>query len=290
MRALLCIASIALLTLAGCKQPPPPPSAAELAEAARLANAPPPVAANVPALRGAVSIVGTTTLPPTLDLRLRLLDMSDPSIAPPVVAERIEPAPKTLPYSYALPYEPSKIGADRTYVIEASLLAGGAMLYGTPAPTAVLSNGAGNQADLVLARGGFSAAESAPADLLKVAFEALEGSIGGMERLTGERINDDVTIGWDGFAAAGDVRFARENVDYGDAGSASLRYGYKDGKPWVIAREQKGVTSLLGWGDDGAVVLNRHGDGGQLDEAAIDDLRSQAERLYGIVKARVPAG
>jgi len=294
MRALIIVASLVILTpavlgLAGCDQNAAPNPAALAAAAAAAANAVPAVPANVPAVRGEISIEGTTTLPPKLELRMRLLDMSDPSVAPPVVAERTEPAPASLPYSYALPYQPATIIDGRKYVIEAGLLAGGAVLYGTPAPVAVLTMGANKQAKLVLSRGSVSAADTAPADLLKQEFDALEAAIGGMERLTGERINDKTTIGWDGFAEGNDVRFARENVDYGDAGSATLRYGYRAGAPWVVAREQQGVMSILGWNAAGDVILNRHAEGQQLDEAGIADLRAQAERLYAIVKARAEA-
>lgn len=294
MRALMIVASLvvmtpALLSLVGCDQKAAPDPAAVAAAAAAAANAVPAVPANVPAIRGEIAIDGLTTLPPKLELRMRLLDMSDPSVAPPVVAERTEPAPASLPYGYALPYQTDTIVDARSYVVEASLLAGGAVLYGTPMPVAVLTQGANKQAKLVLTRGSVSAADTAPADLIKQEFDALEAAIGGMERLTGERINDKTTIGWDGFAEDGDVRFARENVDYGDAGTATLRYGYKAGTPWVVAREQKGVLSLLGWNAAGEVVLNRYAEGERLDEAAVLDLRTQAERLYAIVKTSADA-
>ncbi len=289
MRGLIVFASLAAFTLAGCDQNAGQSSTKDPA-GAQAAPTVTSVPASATAVRGDVMISGLSTLPAKLELRLRLLDLSDPSIAPPVIAERIEPAPNSLPYGYALPYEAAKVNADHVYGIEASLLAGGAMLYGTPTPVHVLTHGDSKQANLTLERGNFSAADMAPADLLKAAFDALETSIGGMERLTGERINEDVTIGWDGFADGDDLRFARENVDYGDAGSASLRYGYKEGQPWVIAREQKGVESIVGWSDNGEVLLNRHADGEQLDEAAIADLRSQAERLYALVKARAGQG
>ncbi len=289
MRALLIVASLSLILIAGCNQQP---ATAPDAGKSPVAAAPviPPVPDDVPAIRGEISIEGQNELPGKLELRLRLLDMTDPSIAPPIVAERVQPAPPGLPYRYALPYEPSRIVSDHKYVVEASLLAGGALIYGTPDPVIVLTLGGTEQAKLPLARGSFSAADMAPADILKAEFEALEASIGGMERLTGERINADTTIGWDGFADQDGVRFARENVDYGDAGTASLRYGYRDGQPWVIAREQKGVETFLGWGPAGQVVLNRVGADQQLDEAQIEDLRSQAVRLYEIVSARVDRG
>lgn len=274
--------SAAALTLAGCgpSTPPPPPVAEDTRPAV------PAVPASAVAIRGTVTIDGLNGLPPNLDLRLRLLDLSDPSIAPPVVAERTEPAPKALPYSYALPYEQSRIDPERIYGVEATLQASGAALYGSPQPAPVLTQGGSQRADLTLTRGATSAADKAPADILKADFDALEAAIGGMTRLTGERIDADVTIGWDGFAEGKDVRFARENVDYGDAGSASLRYAYRDGQPWVIAREQAGELTIVGWGAAGQVELNRKGEDGKADEEEIEALREQAERLYKVVKAR----
>lgn len=283
MRAPFAFLALAALILSGCG---PQPAATPNAAQAAAANAPAPVPADATAIRGQVSIEGLSDLPRGLELRLRLLDMSDPSIAPPVVAERVEPAPSSLPYRYALPFDAGKITEDRRYGIEANLQTGGVALYGSPKPATVLTQGAGREANLVLTRGSVAAADIAPADQLNQEFEALEGSIGGLRRLVGERINADVTIGWDAFADGADVRFARENVDYGAAGSASFRFAYKDGQPWVIARDQGGVLSLVGWDADGQLVLNRHADGGQLDEAAIEELREQAARLHAIVKPR----
>lgn len=282
MRVLRPVFALSLaVALAACGQQAAPPPVA-----APQPAGPPPVDASATAIRGQVMIDGQTTLPPRgVELRLRLLDMTDPSIAPPVVAERVEPAPAGLPYRYALPYDAAQIDAERKYVIEASLLTAGVVLYGTPAPVAVLGQGAGDQAELRLTRGGTAAADVAPADLLWQEFEALETASGGMRRLVGERTEGDVMIGWDAFAEDRDVRLARENVDYGDAGSASFRFAYKGGNPWVVVREQGGVETRLGWNDAGEVLLNRKGDEA-LDEAEIAQLREQSERLYRIVKAR----
>ncbi len=279
LRPVIALSLTAFLAACGQQSAPSP-------TAAQAPAGPPPVDAAATAIRGQVMIDGQTTLPPRgVELRLRLLDMTDPSIAPPVVAERVEPAPAGLPYRYALPYDPAKIDAERRYVVEGSLLTAGVMLYGTPAPAPVLGQGAGNQADLRLTRGGAAASDIAPADLLWQEFEALETASGGMRRLVGERTEGDVMIGWDAFAEERDVRLARENVDYGEAGSASFRFAYKGGQPWVVVREQGGVETRLGWNDAGEVLLNRKGDEA-LDEAEIAELREQSERLYRTVKAR----
>lgn len=243
------------------------------------------VPADATAIRGEVSIDGQSTLPANLELRLRLLDQSDPSIVPPVVAERVQPAPTALPASYALPYQANAIQADRRYGVEASLLAGGVVLYVSPKPVAF--SGAAEPVALNLVRSGITATDAAPADVLKKQFDELENAIGGFRRLSGDRIESAVTIGWDAFANDDDVRFARENVDYGDAGTASFRYAYRDGQPWVVAREQGGVVAYLGWAEDGEVVLNRLGEErGALEADDIEALRDQAARLYTIVKAR----
>src|SRR5690606_27303228 len=131
---------------------------------------PPPVPADATAIRGKLSIPGLNDLPKGLQLTLRLLDMTDPSIVPPVVAERTEPAPTGLPADYALPYEPSKINQEGRYVLEATLSADGFVMYSTPAQP-VLTHGAPATLSLELNRGGPSAdPDMAPADVLKSEF------------------------------------------------------------------------------------------------------------------------
>jgi uncharacterized lipoprotein YbaY len=280
MRApLILVLSLAALGLVGCNQQQPPPPV----QRAPAFVGPEPVAADATAIRGQLAIEGVTDLPRGLKLRLRLLDMSDPSVVPPVAAERIEPAPSSLPYRFALPYDPAAIDDNGRYVVEAALLADDFVMYGTPVPTPVLTQGATAQVDIALTRGGTMAQDTSPADVLLGEFQALESSIGGMTRLSGERIDGNTTIGWDAFADASGVRFAREIIDYGDAGTATFRFAYRNGEPWVIAREQRGTLTLIGWGDDGSVVLNRIGENnGAADAAEIGRLRALAEELHAL--------
>ena len=283
MRAPLILAVSLVAVLAACNQQQAP----ETPVRAPVQQGPAPVPDDATAVRGQLSIQGLTELPRGLQLRLRLLDMTDPSVVPPVVAERSEPAPSSLPYRYALPYDPAALNPEGRYVLEAKLLADEFVMYGTPAPTPVFGNGAGDRVDLALTRGGSVAPDAAPADLLRGEFEALENSIGGMRRTTGERIEGDITIGWDAFLDDSGVRFARENIDYGSAGTATLRYAYRDGEPWVIAREQGGTLTLIGWGEDGTLLLNRVGEAnGGADEAEIARLRRMAEQLHAAASQR----
>jgi uncharacterized lipoprotein YbaY len=284
MRAPLFIALSLVVGLSACNNPQPPTPREQTPQIA----GPAPVPADAPAVRGQLTIAGLTDLPRGLQLRMRLLDMSDPSVVPPVVAERLEPAPSSLPYTFALPYDPAAIVPDGRYVVEAALLADQFVMYGTPIPSPVLTNGGSDRISVELTRGGSVAQDVSPADVLLAEFEALEASIGGMTRLTGERIEGDTTRGWDAFADGSGVRFAREVVDYGDAGTAEFRFAYRNGEPWVIARQQRDTLTLVGWGDDGGLLLNRVGEGnGGADEAEVTRLRGMAAELYTLAARRL---
>jgi uncharacterized lipoprotein YbaY len=279
MRAPLILAITLAFGLVACnnqQQPPPAPVAQP--------QGPAPVAADATAIRGQMTMEGLTELPRGLQLRMRLLDMTDPSVVPPVVSQRLEPAPSSLPYTYALPFDADAISPDGRYVIDAALLAEDFVMYGTPAPSPVLTNGGQQNVNLQLTRGGAAAPVMAPADALRQQFDTLEGEIGGMTRIAGERIDSNVTVGWDAFVDAAGVRFAREVVDFGDAGTASFRYAYRpDGQPWVVAREQRGVLTLVGWDEEGTLLLNRVGeDNGGAEDAEVARLRSRAEELFKI--------
>lgn len=286
MRAPLVIAISAALLIVGCGQQ----STGNQAQKTPVQQAPagpPPVPASATAVRGSLSISGLTDLPGGLSLRLRLLDMSDPSIVPPVVAERLEPAPPSLPYTFALPYETAKINPEGKYVMEAALLTGDVVLYGTDNPPAVLSNGAPDRADIALVRGGgLPAPNIPPADLLQQDFDKLERSIGGMKRFNGESIEDDITVGWDAFADSNGVRFARQVIDYPKTGQVSFKFAYKDGQPWVLVREQRGMTAYVGWGKDGSLVLNRDNNDTPMEEGDIAELKAMAEKLLAQASAK----
>lgn len=287
MRAPLVLAISAALLVSACGNQASGP-AQSAPQAAAAPAGPPPVPATATAIRGTLSISGLDRLPAKLQLRLRLLDMTDPSIVPPVVAERLEPAPTQLPFKYALPYAPATINAEGKYVIEASLVTGDVVLYGTPLPIAVLTQGAGNEATIELARGGgLPSPDVAPADLLRQDFDKLERSIGGMKRFNGERIENDITVGWDAFADSTGLRFARQVIDYDKAGTVSFKFAYKDGKPWVLVREQGGNSAYVGWGVDGSLQLNRDNNDKQMDEAKVAELKAMAEALYTEAAAKL---
>lgn len=281
MRAPLFLALSAVLLAACGQQSDQAPQQASGQQVQQGPVAPSPVPADASAIRGTLSINGLSKLPPSLQLRLRLLDRSDPSIVAPVVAERIEPAPSQVPYTFALPYDPARINGEGRYVIDAALVAGEAVLYGTPNSIWVLTQGEDDRADIGLERGGgLPPPDIAPADLLKQEFDRMERSIGGMKRFAGERIEDDITVGWDAFADSSGVRFARQAIDYERGGKVSFRFAYKDGQPWILVREQGGVVQMVGWAADGTLALNRDNNDRSYDDKQVAELKAMAESLF----------
>lgn len=233
---------------------------------------------NGPAVTGTATIDDLATLPRGLSLVVKLVDVTDAAKLPVIVAESTRPAPQVLPLNVAQAYDPAKIEADHRYGLLVALQAETLVLYGTESPIPVLTDGApvkGLKFELV--RGGQPAVDVPPAEQAKLEFAKLEENIGALRRIHGERLESDVAVGWDAFVEdSGQIRMAREQVDFGDAGSAQYRYAYKGGKPWVVERVQGNNKAMVGWSESGVLVLNEE-DGNQADP---DALYARAEALY----------
>ena len=240
-----------------------------------------------PAVTGTASIDKLATLPPGLSLVLRLVDTTDAASLPVAVAESTQPAPNVLPLSFALGYDPAAIKQDHRYGIQVAVQAETLVLYGTSAPVPVLTNGAPAKGLAVaLVRGGQPSADVPPGEQAKADFATLSENIGALRRIHGERLEADVAVGWDAFVEdSGQIRMAREQVDFGEAGSGQFRYAYKGGKPWIVERVQASVTTLVGWNEQGDLVLNEKGEG-EADEADVTALYARAQSLYGQAEAK----
>jgi uncharacterized lipoprotein YbaY len=237
-----------------------------------------------PAVTGTAMIDKLTTLPRGLSLVIKLVDTTDPASVPVVVAQSTQTASQILPLNLALAYDPAKIDPSHQYGLQVALQAEILVLYGTDHPVPVLTNGAPNKGlQINLVRGGQPAVNVPPGELAKKEFADLEAHIGAMRRLHGERLEEQIAVGWDAFVEdSGQIRMAREQVDYVDAGSAQFRYAYKGGKPWVVARAQGGKTVMVGWNETGDLVLNEPADSG-VDPAG---LYARAQSLYTLASAQ----
>ncbi len=246
-----------------------------------------PAAVTGPALSGQIDVDQLPSLPPGITLVLKLLDTTDKAVLPVVVAESATPAANALPFKFALPYEPARIDATHSYALSATLQAETLVLYGTAAPVPVLTDGApSSDMKLALVRGGQPSADVPPDELAKKEFAELEAHIGALRRIQGERLEEEIAVGWDAFVeSSGQIRMAREQVDFGDAGSAAFRYAYRGGKPWIVERVQGGKKTLVGWNEEGTVILNETASGKAGDDV-LESLRQRAASLYREAAAR----
>ena len=286
MRKLALLPLTAALTLAACGGDSPAPATPAAGTARTVAPAPPaPVTG--PKVSGRIEVAGLTELPAGLQMVVRLLDVTDPAIVPPVFSEVVMPAPRVLPYNFEIGYDAARLDATRRYVVDASLQTDGVVLYGTPEASPVLTQGAMSDGVVLnLVRGGKAVATVAPSEQIKLDFAALEANLGTLRRISGERLDEAVAVGWDAFVdASGQVRMAREQVETAEGGTAAYRYAYQGGQPTVVERKQGGGTTLLGWTSDGQLILNEK-NGAQASPEEVTALQKRATDVYAQAAAR----
>jgi uncharacterized lipoprotein YbaY len=290
MRKLALIPISIALALSACGGEPPAdaPAASTAPPATAATDAPATTPVEGPKVSGSFSVEGVSQLPGGIQLTVKLLDVTDAASVPVLVSERTTAAPRLIPSGFEVGYDPAQIDPSRRYVLEVALQTDGIVLYGTPAPTPVLSGGAGDSGlSVVLVQGGKPVSTIAPPDQLRADFEALEANLGALRRITGERLDEEVAIGWDAFVdnASGQVLMAREQVEVAEAGTTAYRFAYKGGQPWWVERTQGGTTTELGWTSEGELIVNRKGDD-VASEEEIEQLRQRALALYGTAAAR----
>ncbi len=236
-----------------------------------------------PAIAPGTTITGTVTLRDQIPigagakLDIKLVDIATPELP---VAERTIDLTGTPPYQFSLDFDPAKISASRTYVINA-VLTDGPRRFLPALNSPVLTNGSGTTTEVILN------AEPTPAEKLKEEFEKLQAHIGGMKKVEGTYLTDKASVGWDAFAEKGVVRFVRVNTDLDAGGRSSVYYAFKDGKLMAV-KEKRGAT--VGWDDRGEVLWNEKAGGGSVDAAGIAALREDALKAQELAQAKFDAG
>ncbi len=285
MRNLLFIALLAAFSLTACNRSgDAAPGADPTASASKKAQAA--ITGTLNAANGAPAV-----LPEGAVVTVRLLDGTR-SDAPPTEVLAVPVASTgSLPMSYSLPYDPKSIDRIATYLVDANVTLNGQLLFLTQARLPVLTQGAGSTKDIPLIQGLALTAPVTEADEAKRLFADLQAQLGAMKRLVGDRIVGETTIGWDAFSDSTSVRMVRENVVYGEGGDkATLRFAYRDGKPWVATKEQGGSKTMIAWDKFGNVVLREVERGGSTSEASEDvaaELKRGSEAALEIVAAKL---
>lgn len=238
--------------------------------------------AAAPAIAPGTTITGTVTFHDQIPisagakLDVRLVDIVQPEIA---IAEKTFDVGGAPPFNFSLDFDPSKIAATRTYVINAQLTDG--PRHFVPALNSpVLTRGSTTTTQVVLN------AEATPAETLKEDFSKLQAHIGGMKKVDGTYTTDNASVGWDAFAESGVVRFVRINTDMDAGGRSAVKYAFKDGKPMVV-KQTGGAT--VGWGDNTDVLWNEKAGGGQASDADIASLRDAAMKALQMAQDKVDA-
>jgi putative lipoprotein len=270
MRNLWIAALTALVFLGGCN------SADQGANGGKQAT---------PAIAPGTTITGTVTLRDQIaigagaKLDVRLVDVAQPELP---LAEKSIDVTGAPPYQFSLDFDPAKVTANRTYVINA-VLTDGPRRFLPALNSPVLTHGSGITTQVVLV------AEPTPAEKTKEEFTKLQTQIGGMKKVEGTYTTDNASIGWDAFGEKGAIRFVRINTvmdeDKGGARS-SVHYAFKDGKPMVA--KQKG-GAFVGWGDDGKVLWNEKPGGGELGDAEVKALHDDAMKALQMAQDKLDA-
>ena len=282
-KTVLSLMSVAALSLAGCNAPHPSQQAGAdapaSADTAAVANK---VASEV---SGTISLRGS--VPPSADatLVLNLVDVSANAVGSAPLASKTAPA-GTFPQAFKLTFNPAEVKPDDLYVVQA-ILTDGERHYSMPMQAPVLAKGSKNDGvtiELV--------AEQTPGEEVLADFTAEQKLLGGMKISHGTKLEKDDSRGWQLFRQAGEAKFIREEVDYGDKGYTSTDYAYKGGKVWAIVQETKSsrdakpsAIDRAGWTDDGTLVLKQHevaGDVQALDLGAAAKLKKQAAEILSV--------
>lgn len=282
-KTVLSLMSVAALGLAGCNAPNPsqqagteaPTSAGTAAVATKVANE----------VSGTISVRGSVQPSATATLVLNLVDVSANAVGSAPLASNTAPA-GTFPQSFKLTFNPAEVKPDDLYVVQA-ILTDGERHYSMPMQAPVLAKGSKNDGVVIEL-----VAEQTPGEKVLADFTAEQKLLGGMKISHGTKLEKDDSRGWQLFREAGQVKFIREEVDYGDKGYTSTDYAYKDGKPWAVAQETKssrdGKPSSIdraGWTDDGALVLKQHEVAGNvqaLDPGTAAKLKKQAMEILSL--------
>jgi putative lipoprotein len=269
--------SVAALALAGCGNSSQ--SSQGGAEGGNAAQTP----AQANQVTGQVSVPEGSNVSSAAKLDLTLIDVSQQD-SKPLATKTIEPA-NTLPISFELPFNAADVNPAGVYVLQA-VLTDGERTYKPRLQTPVLNGKPATGLSVQLFP------EQTPGEKELAAFTSVQKQIGGMKISSGTKLEDKVSRGWQVFRQAGDVKFIREEVDYGDKGFTSTDYAYKDGKPWVVVQQKKSSkdakptsTERAAWAADGTLVLKTNDQGGKSSPLADDEaasLQKQAQTILGL--------
>lgn len=284
-KTVLSLMSVAALALAGCNASPSSEQAGT--EQAPAATGTTPAASNavVNEVSGTISLRGAAQPSANATLVLNLVDVSATAAGSAPLASKTSPA-GTFPQPFKLDFDPANVKPADLYVVQATVN-DGERHYVMKIQAPVLAKGSKNDGVVIELVG-----EQTPGEKVLAAFTTEQGQLGGMKIKSGTKLDTNVSRSWQVFRQASDLKFIREEVDYGDKGFTSTDYAYNNGNVWAIAQQTKasrdGKPSAIdraGWSDDGTLVLKQHQVGSDvqtLGDDAAAKLKKQAMEILGL--------
>lgn len=237
--------------------------------------------AATPAIAPGSTITGTVTLREPVavaagKLDIKLVDIATPELP---VAEKVVDANGMPPFNFSIDFEPARISAARTYVVNV-VLTDGERRFMPALNSPVLTQGAGTTTQVVLI------AEPTAGEKAKESFEKLKSAIGGMRKVEGTYTTETASIGWDAFYEGGVVRYIRVNTVFDEGGRSAVHYAYQDGKLMAV-EERRGAS--VGWDGNGQVTWNQRPGGETVDEAGLEAMKAEAARVQQMAQEKVDA-
>jgi putative lipoprotein len=267
------LVAVVSLALAGCGSSGSSQQAADGAPAASASAA--------HSVSGTITIRGNSRPSDSDKLVVSLVDVSQQGAAP-LASKTIAPA-TSFPLSFELDFDSAGVVPNDLYVVKADLVDGDRH-YEMPLQAPVLTKGhpTTNVSIELVPR-------QTPGEKELAAFEMQQKQLGAMRISSGTKLEKDVSYAWQVFRQGGQVQFIRARADRGDKGFTSTDYAYRDGKPWVIVRQNKANQGAkpssidrAGWNDAGELVLKQHevaAKPGVLADADADSLKQQAQDM-----------
>ena len=243
-------------------------------------QAPKPAIAPGSAITGTVTFHDQIPINPGAKLDVKLVDIAQPEIA---IAEKTFDVGGAPPFTFTLDFDPTRISASRTYVINA-ILTDGPRRFVPALNSPVLTHGSGTTTQVVLN------AEATPAEKLAEDCSHVEKQIGGMKKVAGTYTTDDSSVGWDAFAQGGTVRYVRVNTDFDKGGHTSVNYAFDNKQPMCI-KQPGGIKAkwVVGWNGNGEIVFSNKSGGGELGDADISALKDAATKAFQMAQDKVDA-
>lgn len=209
-------------------------------------------------------------------LEVKLVDIATPDLP---VADKVVEVSGMPPFNFSIDFEPARISAARTYVVNV-VLTDGERRFMPALNSPVLTQGAGTTTEVVLI------AEPTAGEKAKAGFDKLKSAIGGMRKVEGTYTTDTASIGWDAFHEGGIVRYVRVNTVLDEGGRSAVHYAFEDGKLLAV-EERRGAS--VGWNANGQVMWNERPGGGSVDEAGLEAMKAEAERVRRMAQEKVDA-